>query len=198
MEKSTKDIILSNAGKLFAKNGFSGTSIREISKISNVNISAVNYHFTSKENLFNEVVVNYYQSIDKKITNFCKQQVSLEDFSISVFRFFLDQSDMLLCNYRMYLSDDIKFENKSNIKNRGNFGPPGLQSFKKVVRINYPLLKEEDVLFICNNIFSVICHSAICYISPMLKPKMVKHPFFNKKALETNIIDLINVLTENI
>ncbi len=52
---STKDRILNAAEDLFARNGFGGTSLREVTSRADVNIAAVNYHFGSKENLVNEV-----------------------------------------------------------------------------------------------------------------------------------------------
>lgn len=52
---STKDRILNAAECLFAQQGFSGTSLREVTARADVNIAAVNYHFGSKENLINEV-----------------------------------------------------------------------------------------------------------------------------------------------
>ena len=52
---STKDRILGAAEELFAQHGFAGTSLRQVTSRADVNIAAVNYHFGSKENLFNEV-----------------------------------------------------------------------------------------------------------------------------------------------
>ena len=52
---NTKDRILGAAERLFAQHGFSGTSLRQVTALADVNIAAVNYHFGSKENLVNEV-----------------------------------------------------------------------------------------------------------------------------------------------
>lgn len=52
---STKDRILGAAEELFARHGFGGTSLRQVTSRADVNIAAVNYHFGSKENLVNEV-----------------------------------------------------------------------------------------------------------------------------------------------
>lgn len=52
---STKDRILSAAEDLFAKSGFAGASLRQVTATANVNLAAVNYHFGSKENLINEL-----------------------------------------------------------------------------------------------------------------------------------------------
>ncbi len=52
---STKERILGAAEELFADQGFSATSLRQVTGRADVNIAAVNYHFGSKENLVNEV-----------------------------------------------------------------------------------------------------------------------------------------------
>jgi len=50
-----RERILDVAAKLFADNGFRGTSIREIAGTVHCNIAAVNYYFHGKENLYIEV-----------------------------------------------------------------------------------------------------------------------------------------------
>lgn len=47
-----KDKILKEAQILFIKNGFKGTSVRDIAKASGTNVAMVNYYFNSKYNLF--------------------------------------------------------------------------------------------------------------------------------------------------
>ena len=53
--QSTKDRILGAAEALFAEGGFSGTSLRQLTQLANVNLAAVNYHFGSKDKLILEV-----------------------------------------------------------------------------------------------------------------------------------------------
>ena len=52
---STKQRILGAAEELFARHGFAGASLRQVTSAAQVNLAAVNYHFGSKENLINEV-----------------------------------------------------------------------------------------------------------------------------------------------
>lgn len=52
---STKERILGAAEQLFARHGFVGASLRQVTAAAKVNLAAVNYHFGSKENLINEV-----------------------------------------------------------------------------------------------------------------------------------------------
>lgn len=56
-DKATHERILDEAEKLFADNGFNGTSLRDITKAAGVNLAAVNYHFGDKESLYAEVIL---------------------------------------------------------------------------------------------------------------------------------------------
>ncbi|MEO8779624.1 MAG: TetR/AcrR family transcriptional regulator [Rhodanobacter sp.] len=52
---STRDRILGAAEALFARRGFDGASLRQLTAAAGVNLAAVNYHFGSKEKLVEEV-----------------------------------------------------------------------------------------------------------------------------------------------
>src|SRR5262245_52499166 len=53
---ATKDRILDAAEALFMEHGFEATSLRSITTAAGVNLAAVNYHFGSKEELFQAVL----------------------------------------------------------------------------------------------------------------------------------------------
>lgn len=55
-KEATRHRLLLAAGELFALRGFDATSIRDIARKSRTNIAAVNYHYSSKENLYLAVV----------------------------------------------------------------------------------------------------------------------------------------------
>ncbi len=47
--------LLDAAERLFAENGFDGTSVREITKLADCNVAAINYHFQGKDKLYYEM-----------------------------------------------------------------------------------------------------------------------------------------------
>jgi AcrR family transcriptional regulator len=53
---ATKQRILDTAESLFMEHGFEATSLRSITAAASVNLAAVNYHFGSKEELFQSVL----------------------------------------------------------------------------------------------------------------------------------------------
>ncbi len=81
---STKERILGAAEELFARNGFAGASLRELTAAAKVNLAAVNYHFGSKDNLVNEVFRRRLdelsaQRLDALARVLAQPEASLED-----------------------------------------------------------------------------------------------------------------------
>lgn len=56
MAEQTREQILQAAESLFARAGYANTSLRQITDAAGANIAAVNYHFSSKENLLIEIL----------------------------------------------------------------------------------------------------------------------------------------------
>ena len=95
--------IMMVAEKLFAANGYNGTSVRDIATKAKVNVSMISYYFGSKENLMEELFkwrmeeglnfaknilendeLNEIQKIDAFIDNFVNRVQRLRDFFLLV------------------------------------------------------------------------------------------------------------------
>jgi len=63
---STQDRILDAAAELYLERGFADTSLRELTSRAGVNLSAVNYHFGSKEALFDALVERLFDPINAR------------------------------------------------------------------------------------------------------------------------------------
>ncbi len=59
----TRAHLLDTAGMLFAEHGYSGTSSKDVCLAANVNLAAVNYHFGSREGLYEAVLVKAHEHI---------------------------------------------------------------------------------------------------------------------------------------
>ncbi len=55
-DHTTRERILRHAARLFAERGFKDLTVREICRVAQVNLAAVNYHFGSKLGLYKEVI----------------------------------------------------------------------------------------------------------------------------------------------
>lgn len=63
---ATKDRILDAAETLFMEHGFEATSLRAITAAAAVNLAAVNYHFGSKEELFQAVLTRRLDPMNQR------------------------------------------------------------------------------------------------------------------------------------
>lgn len=63
MARHTKTDILDAAEFLFSQQGFTQTSMREITTRADVNLASVNYHFGSKKNLIQAVFKRYFDHL---------------------------------------------------------------------------------------------------------------------------------------
>ena len=66
----TKSRIIETAEVLFAKHGYEGTSLRDITEAAHVNVAAVNYHFGSKDGLLTAL-------LDRVITPINEERLAL-------------------------------------------------------------------------------------------------------------------------
>lgn len=55
--EKTRAKIIEAAGKLFAERGFKGVTVRDIVKKADTHLSALNYHFRTKKDLYREVLM---------------------------------------------------------------------------------------------------------------------------------------------
>lgn len=64
---SAKERILENAVRIFSAQGFHGTSMRDIATASGCSLPTLYYHYNSKSELFEEIVVNQFLKITQKM-----------------------------------------------------------------------------------------------------------------------------------
>ncbi|MBK1878838.1 TetR/AcrR family transcriptional regulator [Pelagicoccus mobilis] len=62
---TTRQKILSAAIESFAQNGYAGTTASQICKRANANIAAVNYHFGSKDALFEQAIAEAFSIAER-------------------------------------------------------------------------------------------------------------------------------------
>ena len=63
---ATRERLLDTAEELFARSGYAGTSVRDITAAADSNLAAVNYHFGSKHNLYRETLLRRLATIRRQ------------------------------------------------------------------------------------------------------------------------------------
>lgn len=77
MEFNEKQIeILQVAEKMFAEEGFDGTSVRAIAKKASINIAMISYYFGSKTKLLEAIVIYRIGSLGLKLENLVQEDIS--------------------------------------------------------------------------------------------------------------------------
>ncbi len=90
-EQTTREKIITSAIDLFSEKGFFETSVRELAKKSNLKVSSLYSHFTSKEEIL-DVILAYYQQeltkvripderLDTIITNYTPEEILARGFA---------------------------------------------------------------------------------------------------------------------
>ncbi|MAV90990.1 MAG: hypothetical protein CL676_06185 [Bdellovibrionaceae bacterium] len=84
---SSKKNILKEANRLFAEKGYTGTSVRELAEAAEVNVAAINYHFGSKQGLFEAAVKDFTQSKLSMVMMVLEPTKTLEEFKLRITMF---------------------------------------------------------------------------------------------------------------
>jgi TetR/AcrR family transcriptional regulator, regulator of cefoperazone and chloramphenicol sensitivity len=85
-----RDLLVRAALRLFAKQGFSKTSIREIAELADANVAAISYYFGDKAGLYRAAFFEGCNSPEENISRFSGTQLSLEQALYGLFSTFLE------------------------------------------------------------------------------------------------------------
>jgi AcrR family transcriptional regulator len=65
-ESETRDRVLAEAERIFAANGYDGTSVRRITEAAGANVAAVSYYFGGKEGLYQAVFERFFDEMRQR------------------------------------------------------------------------------------------------------------------------------------
>lgn len=80
-EESNKEIILNAAIELFSENGYANTSIRDITRRSEVSIGTLYFHFKNKKDILKEVFMRL-KPVFSNLNNECSVKLSFAEYFI--------------------------------------------------------------------------------------------------------------------
>lgn len=186
----TKTKILAAAAALFAKSGYEGTSVREIAKMANVNIAAINYHFGNKDKLYWETFVQSIQNMEKHLEAL-EASGEIEDFVWQMFLVLKEQQDSLINTFKLMLSASVpepQGQHEAFCANN-QVGPPGGQYLAKLISSKYPNLSFEKNRWAVKMIFSNIVHLALISNSPYVVRLRKVSEEFSDADLQMSIAD---------
>lgn len=113
----SRDLILSAAAKLFRDQGFSATTLRQIAAATNMKAGSIYYHFSSKEQILDEVLDTgltcIFSTVREAVAN-CRPDANVETRILAAMdahlRTLLSASEFTSVNIRIYgqLSETIR------------------------------------------------------------------------------------------
>ena len=107
---TSRDRIIRAAVKLFARQGYAGTGLRELASAADVNLAMINYFFGSKKELLKEILDTFlseYLAIARReLAGVDDLQTKLKRFIHSAIAFFEKHSDSLLVTITELPHDD--------------------------------------------------------------------------------------------
>lgn len=159
---STRDKILEISHRLFADKGLNGVSVREIARLCDVNIAAINYHFKNKENLYLETVKQSVVDTEKEIRTLYNSmpEPSIDEFVIKVYEHFRDNAEDLRTGFKLIISSENFAEAMGSDIEKFN-GPPGGEFFAKCIKKELPNVLEEDIQWAVRVLFTQVIHKAL-------------------------------------
>lgn len=146
--------IKETAMNLFALKGFDGASVREIAKIACVNVSAINYHFRSKENLREQITAEIVLEFKNKLSSINDAQ-SAGDYAVAMFKLMTADAAMCVNQFKIILEAD------TNVFDSDPY-PVGYEEFsfhlEKELNKSVPL---NERLWLMHAMLSYIVHTAV-------------------------------------
>ncbi len=195
----TKEKILTVARELFALKGFEGASVREIAKRASVNIAAINYHFDTKEKLFNQVMDLAHREASDAIEAHvaAHPEISVEELVEWIFGYFLERADILRSVFKMMLSETGW--NHDCGADDEDFGPPGgLAIAKVIVRQLKHDVPESDMFWAVKMLFSTLTHMALLYSNHFCHLPAEQAPYHDRASLEADLRRLSRVILRDL
>lgn len=196
-EHETKVKIMEKARVLFAQYGFEGTSIRDIASAAEVNVAAINYHFSNKENLFTAILSAGYRQCSEEMRRYYNEHApSVEECLLHLFRYFITRSHDLISFFKMMMSDQHSHHLTTQGSEDALIGPPGgavvAESLRKEVDGN---ISDEDLYWGIKCLFSHVVHMSLMYNCCFRENSI---PFTQVEDIEKSIRRLSKVVIQEL
>jgi AcrR family transcriptional regulator len=189
--------VLQTALELFAKFGYEGTSIRMIATQSGVNLSAVNYHFSSKENLYWEIVAQTYQDLEQKMELFSRDSTNTLELVAMMFDCFCHEYQSFRAIMKMMLEDSVGEPKSEEVRKMlmNPMGPPGGQLLGSFVEKDVGRsLSKVEFFWAIKSIFGSVIHWATmeCSSHVIQSRALDDDVIWSKEQIRKDVIEMVN------
>lgn len=150
---NTRDLIIRNAKKIFAKESLDGLSMRRLASESNIALSVIYHYFSGKDELLNEL----YKEIVNELNDNAKNSLVTKTTKTKLrqyFEFCFNNAHELVFCHKYYLSYRSNFR-----KNSAGYAPITLsETIREILGegIKAKEIKSRDEIFDSKIIFNTI------------------------------------------
>jgi AcrR family transcriptional regulator len=117
-EMTPKERILENAVSMFSKKGYHGTSMRELAAASGCSLPTMYYHYKSKNDLFEEIVINQFLLINEKMNSSLHTGMNPEDIYFQVIKSKMELEGFDREVYKLALKVWLGFEGEGTARDK--------------------------------------------------------------------------------
>lgn len=117
-ELTPKERILENAVSMFSEKGYHGTSMRELATASGCSLPTMYYHYKSKNDLFEEIVINQFLAINEKMNSTLHTGMSPQDIFFQVIKSKMELKGFDREVYKMALKVWLGFEGQETAREK--------------------------------------------------------------------------------
>lgn len=195
---STKEKILKCARVLFGEKGLNGVSVRDIANASDVNVAAVNYHFSNKDNLYFETVnLSVQQTYDdiKDIYDALEEK-DIEVLMIMSFRSLVTNEEDSRSCIRLILGLDGVHEELAQNLSRFK-GPPGGEFAALCLKSEFPKVNDEQIFSSVRILFTHMMHNSMVMNNPQIRAA-ISRIGIDQKVIEKDIKRLVRLIRSDL
>jgi AcrR family transcriptional regulator len=150
--EATRERILDAAERLFAKRGFHGVSIRDITGAAGVDLSLANYHFGSKQGVLEAVFLRRAEDLNRERLELLdevlqRRRPTLEQIIDAFTRPLLDRSTRGSPGWKSYFGLVAEINNSPEFGGvlMTRFFDPVVQRFIEAIRLALPGCDDRDI-----------------------------------------------------
>lgn len=195
----TKTKILESAFNLFSFKGYEGTSMREIAKHADVNLSAINYHFQSKDKLCEEVLSKAVSELTDGMGLLIgeNQNLTFEELVPVIYRDLRSHSGQFLSCFRILASVELD-PNFICAEDKELGGPPGSHLLlKKLTEELGDEVSLEDRIWVVQTITCQMTHLVLMGGTSVAKSEKLKD-VFSQEFVERRLSRLARALIREV
>lgn len=160
---NTKSKILNTALVLFSTKGYAATSVRDIATQAGANVSAVNYHFESKQGLYAAVIRDSKHSLKNYIHELYQSEDEWEvkPFISALSDLFHKHRVRITATFKVLLSD-VEIDTETIYSDDNPKGPPGTEYLMDAIK-SMNTIKDEETIFKISYITMIhMMHKTVC------------------------------------